>query len=512
MALTNFIQMKAKTVPYIRPYLNVGCLIDIPTGEPVLGEFGRYITNGGLNGSMVFVGPGNSYKSAIADHVVETAMFRAHRFSSGQKYDTENNSQIPGLEKRLSRIVGKHNKPDWFETGRWIVTDSSLYKVDKWFTMFKEWCYEKEKGGADYKLETPILDRNGKKIKMIIPTGCNIDSLSKAEPSAVTELRDKSELGSSKQNMLSMNAGRIKYNMINELPDIVVATNTYLVSTVHYGEQYQLDPYAPVHKPLQHLDTGMELKGVPNNISYLAMSMWLITGVSKMTRKDDKNEIEYPLKDGGMDNNPEDLNIVRLKMLRCKTGPSGYSINLLVSQKYGVLEELTNFHTLRVHGGYGLTGDMSVTGNFKDSYCVLLPNLKLTRKTIRTMMDDNRRLARAIQICADMLQMKTYWFKKLHEIDSRLVDLTPELLYTKIIEQGYNWDMILDTRYWYSLDDDNHDQLELSTLDIMRMALGTYHPFWLESDKQTIKKKYMKKIEEANAPLSQMFEDRTKKA
>ena len=70
------------------------------------------------------------------------------------------------------------------------------------------------------------------------------------------------------------------------------------------------------------------------------------------------------------------------------------------------------------------------------------------------------------------------------------MELTPEVLFTKIVEAGYDWDMLLSTRYWYSLDDEAHTELELTTLDLMRMALGLYHPYWLDKDKKTILKKY----------------------
>lgn len=508
MAIQGFYQINAKTSPYLRANLNIGILMDIPTGAPVIGEHGRYITNGGHNGSVAIVGPGNSYKSAITDYISQVCAFRTHRFSSGMKYDTENNVFMPGMETRLQRIVGKDAEADWFRTGRWVVTESSLYKGDEWFKMTKDWMYGKQKAGSEYKVEIPILDREGKKMKILLPTFINLDSLSKFEGSQIVELRDKTELGDSKQNMLYMNSGRIKRGMIDELPDLLVGTNTYLTTTIHYGKKFEIDQYAPTHKALQYLDTGMELKGVPNNISYLALTMWLIKGVAKLTNKSDKTQIEYPIKGGGMDNNTDDLNLVRLTMLRCKTGSSGFSINVVVSQKYGVLEELTNFHFLRVNGGYGLKGDMSVSGNFRDSYCILMPDVKLTRTTVRSLMDENKRLARAIQICADMLQMQEFWHEALHKIDTRLIDLTPETLYEKIIQNGYDWNTILDSRYWYSLDDEGHTSLELSTVDIMRMALGTYHPFWLEQDKKTIKKKYQKIV---NAEMDGFVEDGKKK-
>lgn len=509
--MSGFYQMDVKTSPYLRSYFNVGCLMDIPPGAPVLAEHGRYVCNGGHNGSVIFVGPGNSYKSALADHVNETAMFRAHRYSSGLKYDTENNVNMPGLEQRLAKIVAPF-EPDWFQTGRWAVTESSLYKLDKWFPKAKEWMNGKEKQGAEMKCETPIVDRSGKKMKILRPTALTFDSLSKAEAQQVQDLRDATVIGDSKQKMLHMNSGLIKKNMVDELPDLLVSTNTYLTGTVHYGEKFQLDSYAPQHKSLQYIDTGMELKGAPKNINYLSMSMWLIRKVDKcMTAS--RDGIRYPLKDAGNDNSTEDLNIVNMRMLRCKTGPSGYDIEVIVSQKYGVLESLTQFHFIRTNGQFGLTGDMSANGNFRDSYCVLYPDVKLTRTNIRSLMDDDLRLARAISLCSDLLQMSIHWREHLRRIDERLIAFTekPETLREAVIKQGYDWNMVLDTRYWYSLDDDYHQQLELSTVDIMRMGLGLYHPFWLEADKKTIKKKYQKKFN-TNEHMAAAFEDAAEQA
>lgn len=510
--MSEFFQMPAKQSPYLRVNLNVGCLMDIPTGSPVKAINGQYLTNGGHNGSIIFVGPGNSYKSALADYVNQVAAFRAHHLSPGQKYDTENNTYIPGLELRLRRIV-KPNEPDWFEgeNPRWLVTEASLYKGDEWFKMAKDWMLSKKKQGASFKVDTPLINKNGKAIKILLPTFVSIDSISMFIVEAVQELYDKTDLGDAKQNMVAMNSGRFKKNMIDQLPDLLVGTNTYFTGTVHYGQAFQLDPYAPQHKPSQYSETGKKLKGVPENIMFLSTCMWLIKNVNKLHFKTDKNVQKYPLRDAGEDNNPDDLNIVTMQQWRCKTGPSGYHLEIIVSQKYGILENLTHFHFLRQHGMYGLTGEITGTDNFKDVSCVLLPEVKLSRTTVRSLLDENHRLSRAISICADMLQMSQYWAEHLRAIDKRLLELTPATLYEKVKQNGYSWDMILDTRYWYSLDDTAHEQLELSTLDIMRMALGTYHPFWLESDKKTIKKKYAKQMVNASETNS-LIEDNSAKA
>ena len=43
-------------------------------------------------------------------------------------------------------------------------------------------------------VEIPILDREGKKIKILLPTHITLDSASKFEGSQINELRDKNRL------------------------------------------------------------------------------------------------------------------------------------------------------------------------------------------------------------------------------------------------------------------------------------------------------------------------------
>jgi hypothetical protein len=46
-------------------------------------------------------------------------------------------------------------------------------------------------------------------------------------------------------------------------------------------------------------------------------------------------------------------------------------------------------------------------------------------------------------------------------------------------EKGYDWDEILgNTRGWWTLNNDEHPIPYLSTLDLMRMRLDKYKPYW----------------------------------
>ena len=70
---------------------------------------------------------------------------------------------------------------------------------------------------------------------------------------------------------------------------------------------------------------------------------------------------------------------------------------------------------------------------------------------------------------------------------------TPAELYEDLKKKGYDWNILLNTRGWWTIENDKHLIPFLSTRDLLNMRAGTYHPYWLEDDKKTIKKDFIKK-------------------
>jgi hypothetical protein len=63
---------------------------------------------------------------------------------------------------------------------------------------------------------------------------------------------------------------------------------------------------------------------------------------------------------------------------------------------------------------------------------------------------------------------------------------TPKQLHDDLVALGYDWDVLLKTRGWWSMDNDSQDLPPfLSTMDLLRMRKGLYHPYWLAEDKKT---------------------------
>ena len=188
---------------------------------------------------------------------------------------------------------------------------------------------------------------------------------------------------------------------------------------------------------------------------------------------------EYPKEGHDSEDGGVDLYSVPLTMLRCKSGPSEYTLRIVVSQTEGVLPSLSEFHALKENDRFGMDGT-------QQHYALdIYPTVKLSRTTVRTKIDNDPQLRRALNITSELMQMGQFY----RNIRSSLP--TPKQLYEKITELGYSWEMILtQTRGWWTLNNEQHPLHFLSTMDLVEMYLGKYHPYWLEDDKKTIKKEF----------------------
>lgn len=480
-------RMNVETIPYVKPMINIGAGFDIPTGNFLKGVHGQMVFNGGLGNLQAIVGIGNTFKSTIEHYMMVSAVARMGEEATLETYDTEVNIQpwhLSEMAKSVERVY--RDEPSWIDTGRWRITNAALMIGDKWYDVFKEFLQAKIKDKKKYMVETPFEDgfNPGNPMKMIYPSYQEVDSLSKFATSDVTKMQDDNSLGDSGANTIHMRQGLQKTRFLDEIPNLAVGSNTYIMLTAHFGEKIEMDPRNPSMKLLQHVKQGQKIKGVPQNFTFLMDNCWQ-TLSSTVLQNGDKTTL-YPRTSDDKFQGDQDLNFVTLKQLRSKSGPSGIVWGVVVSQKEGVLPSLTEFHFLKTSQRFGLPG------NDQNYVCCLCPDIKLSRTKIRQQLDKHPRLRRAVNILSEYLQMRTMWHGRL---ESKYF-MDPQDIYDKIKEAGYDWDFILEhTRGWWTINQKDH-QLELSTLDILRMALGEYHPYWLEDDKKTVKKQYAKLLKE----------------
>ena len=108
------------------------------------------------------------------------------------------------------------------------------------------------------------------------------------------------------------------------------------------------------------------------------------------------------------------------------------TIPIIISQSEGVLASLTEFNILKETQRFGFEGTLQSYAN------VLRPDVKFSRTTIRSKLEEDAMLRRAINITCELLQMR--YFMPMHS------DLfcTPEELFKDIKALGYDWDEILE--------------------------------------------------------------------
>ena len=454
---------KFPRAPSMRPFLNIGFPFDIQTGKYYTGKNGESILNGGLQHVTGIGGGGNLYKSTLLHFMHLTALDR-YAAARGMVYDTEppscNYPRFEQLSARMPRLAGDDLKE------RLLLTDSTVIVGNKWFKQLKEAIDFKLKSGKDGWADTPFLDEAGKPIRTLLPNIISIDSMSMFTSDNVQDILDENEIGASGANIEAMRGQGAKTQMLVQLPDMATGSNTFIMMTAHAGKQYQLDARTPLQKQLTFLKQDVKFKNVPEKFLFLTNNLWYAVGASPMINRTTKAP-EYPRNSSDDLSGDTDLMLVTFSNLRAKNGPSGIPFEVIISQSEGYLQALSALHYLKNNDRFGLGG------HDRAYFCELRPDVSLQRTTVRGKLDSDAKLARAVEICAEICQMQNLW-------SNLPADLfcTPKELYDDLRMMGYDWEQLLDTRGYWVYENDKHPQNFLSTKDLLMMRAGKYQPKW----------------------------------
>ena len=455
-------------------FYNTGALMDIPTGKYVRGMKGESIMNGGLSVFGAVMGKPNTYKTKIARFMMLSAASKVA--SSGifpylNTYDTEVNVDVEhclSLAHRFESFKGH----DLCADGVWSITDKTHHMGNEWFKLMKDFLRnEKIKNKKDYIFDTPFLDKDGKAIKTIFPSFGDLDSVSEFSTSDIEDIQNKNELGDSAGNTIHMRSGLAKTRLLMEIPGVCNAASHYIIMTAHIGKEIPMGqgPYVVPTKQLPHMKAGEVVKGVAGKFLFLTNLLWQTVSSSTLNNQTTKGP-EFPKTRDRVDEGSFDLNVVTIKLVRNKSGASGYSFDLIVSQTEGVLPTLTEFYYVKENGRYGMDG------NDRNYAMTLYPEVSLSRTTVREKIDNDPLLCRAIKITADLLQIKQFYKEFPLEI--------PEVkdLYEKIGKK-YDWKQLLATRDYWTFNHYEHPVPFLSTMDLIEIYHDMYTPYWLTGKK-----------------------------
>ena len=113
--------------------------------------------------------------------------------------------------------------------------------------------------------------------------------------------------------------------------------------------------------------------------------------------------------------------------------------------------------------------------NLVNFYMELYPDVPLTRQKVEVKAAADQRLHNAIVLTSNMLDVYKFWsFIPNHW------KCTPAELYKDIKDKGYNWDELLDCRTYWTFDHYTNPVHGISIIDLLRMRVGEYHPWWME--------------------------------
>jgi hypothetical protein len=455
--------------PNVKIMMNIGALMDIVTGSYLIGTRGESILNGGLSFLTGVVGIGNNFKSTVMHYQFLTAMARM-RGSTGSTYDTEVNIHEWHLKEMIRRIEEFGNE-DVLETGRWVITDKTVYHGDQWYDIFKGFLEEKIKNVKKIQVETPFWNRDKTgPFMMPMPTFTEVDSFTEFETQDVVKMQNDNDLGESGGNTIHMRQGLAKLRLLMEAPRLNGGSGNDMLMTAHIGKESTMQNAGPAGSvpivKLKHLKNGDKIKGTTDKFTFITHNCWHCYNASPLMNE------KLPMYPRDADDNvtlDTDLNTVQLRNLRSKSGISGMAITLIVSQTEGVLPSLTEFHYLKESDRYGFEGNNTTYS------LALYPDVKLTRPSVRSKIDADPKLRRALNIMAEMKQMEDFW----HGEEQALL-CTPKELYDDLKALGYDWNVLLETRGWWTYDNHKHPIPFLSTMDLLRMRKGLYHPYWMK--------------------------------
>lgn len=468
-----------KRIIGIKPRINVGGKLDHYNGSWYIGKYGESILNGGLSLFTAVAGRQNLGKTSLMRGMGAIAFSRTVWLNdllpetTLVNYDAMD-TEVQQEERRWNTLFSlpwyNFTKDHINDTGLWRLTDVQVGTFNEWMDNYIETARNKRMHSKKISVDYPYLDHSGKCISLPWPSFVDLDTLTQARTDSQLTIQKEKEISGGGRNMMGMTGGKEKSYVIDEIPAAAVSSMSYFLCTVQTRERISMDG-KPLEKIFQDLSQNIKFAGVPQNFLYLTLDFYHIAKTNRHMHSDPNKGPRWPRKNDLRDRSNPDLNQITAFNLRGKAGLSGLPIKLLMSQSQGYLPHLTMFDDL-YENDYGILGGRD---NFQLAF---LPELNLTRTTVRTLIEENADLRTAIE-----LQSSLYYESVVDSITHHLNELlprSPQELYAAI-SKDYDWNnVILKTRSWYTPMNDKYPVPYLSIMDLIRMMAGFYKPYWLK--------------------------------
>lgn len=463
---------------FTTPRFPIHPLIDVVTGELIQCEKGDYTINGGFSPHMGVTGKGNSNKTLIILSFIMTFLIRnRHCMVDGQMYETENTLEFMRcvqIAMGMATIFGcddaEKEEIQEYMLDNFTLRASKDIGANAWYDELNDLCDARIKSGKD-KIQLPFRDLRGKPVEVFLPHACGVDSFSALEPEMVAaKFLETNTAGSSDNNTMYLKEAGAKTQMLSKWLNQNPRASIYMFSSAHMGDSINLEPRAPLEKKNMFMKQNHKLKNVPEKYYFYITTLFFVNG-SRLLVNNDKVP-QYPTDSSDKEKRDSKDIMLELIVLRNKYGQSGVFIPLIANQNQGIDWHLSAFDYCRSNGKYGFEG------NDQNYNLALLPDVKLNRNVIKAKLASNPELRRVVDMTCEMQLLFRYKFDKVAE----KYRCSPKELYDGLVELGYDWKVLLNTRSYYTLNHYEDPLKPMSTYDLLRMRVGDYIPYWMAEE------------------------------
>lgn len=377
-------------------FFNTDTMFDLMTGKYQQSDDGEWYLNGGLRAhTNLIAGPQGHYKTVTSGSLVMRAK-SIYADSDLIVNDTEESSIITDKDRFL-RMAGDRTVPTTPENI--IYLSGAEFTMDKFYKeILLEICKKKEENKKDLQVETPFIDeRTGKRLKVWTPTFVLIDSLSNLGCEAYEELI-AGGMNESKAQTGYMLEGNKKTLFTKTLLTMAVRYGLVIVMTAHYDEKIQVQMYSSSLKQTMYAKQNWTLKHCGSDAKF---SVSNYATVQAAFLEDQNHEAMYKRTGSSLS---KECAEVKVTLERSKGNSSGVTVPFVCSQIDGLLNPLSSYHYLRENNYFGLGGN-KITQKVMG-----LPDVSVSRNTIRDIMAKDYRVCRALQLTAQYFFIKSSWF------------------------------------------------------------------------------------------------------
>lgn len=461
---------------------NVETMIDNFTGTYFTGVYGDRVNSGGMFSSVVITGRGNTLKTTTG-LLYQGRLLERYPSSTGTLDDNEESltgiARINHLLQSVApRIVSENSLYDQNKFKIRNGTSEKESSTVKWFDRIQALLNARiKKNTKDDWITTPFIDPMDttgksfiKRLKLVVPF---IDSISKATIDVTQDIIEKAATDSSDQNIVVAREGLIKTRIIRDITRLSGVGGSAWIMTAHMGDKLNFNPLETPQAKLTFIGAKVTFKNAPEQVTFLSTYILysnhlkpLMEGKEPMY-PDNGDEFDFGLQ------LERDIDLMELHMmtLRSKVGLTGVEWAYVVSQTDGYNIPLSHFHFLKKYK-FGFDG---LGGQWLNMW--LLPDVKISRTTVRAKCANDLKLARALEITVAIL-IKIITGDRALKQDFHKVGGTLQALYQAVIDKGYDWEEIYTTRDFWTEDHYTNPVRYLSAHDIIRMGTGDYIPYW----------------------------------